>query len=410
MGTSVAFGCPECGRKVRLKSRSPGRRIRCRGCGTLVEVPFFPRNVGRRRSRRPRWRRWTPIGVGMAVVVLMPVMAWRWWQGSIRADRSEAIAQAMARMDQAERLGDPSAAFLAADAALAVARESALEPPGGLDRLIRRRDELAIADVAAQLDALPDRPAREAMEQARAIAERSASDPALGTLMGRAGQALSEAARRWTDEQLGLAQSALAAGNPAEALALSDRLAGDLDRPPAAPVAAARERLRGFVAGLVRSNGILIEPIELTAGPAGSPDDSYRSALRQVIRDACVRHGYLPAPPDSPLAGLWDEAPFRFRTTLTEQYGASYLQSPHQTTLIRTELQLDRSGRTAWSNYFEARTRIPLPGLSALESSRMEIGSEVSREIEHRFARDARADLIEKLQIKLGSLPRPASR
>jgi hypothetical protein len=93
---------------------------------------------------------------------------------------------------------------------------------------------------------------------------------------------------------------------------------------------------------------------------------------------------------------------------LIEQYGASYLQSPHQTTLIRTELELDHSGRAVWSNYFEARTRIPLPGLSAMESSRLEIGREVSREIEQRFARDARADLIEKLRVKLGSLPMTA--
>ncbi len=308
-------------------------------------------------------------------------------------------------MEQAEQAGDRSTAFLAADAALTLARQSAIDPPGGLDRLALRRDELARADVSAQLESLANQPPREALNQARAVADRVNSDPALSPLNSRSELAVSEAAQRWTSRQLTQAEAALASGNPASALAFADQLAKDLAPPPASPMASARDRLRSFVAAIVETRGIRIEPIDLTPGPTGPPAETFLSDLRQVIQDGLHRRGYVVAPPNSSLAELWNEAPFRFQTQLTEQYGASYLQSAHQTALIRTELELDHSGQTLWSDYFEARTRVPLPGLSAMESSRLEIGREPSLEIEQRFARDARADLIDKLRVKLGSLP-----
>ncbi|WP_169974822.1 hypothetical protein [Tautonia rosea] len=343
--------------------------------------------------------------MGLAFAVILPIMAWQWWQGSIEAERTKAIALSVAEMEEASLAGDLSEAFLAAEAARTMAIQSAIEPPGGLDRLTQRRDELARAEVTAQLDRLPDQPAQQGLQQAQAIADRVASDPALDALKARSEHAISEAAQRWTDLQLTRAEAALGSDNPAEALALAHRLASDLDLAPAAPVAAVRDRLRSFVAKLVETHGIRIEPIDLTPGPLGPPGDAYLSDLRRLIQDGLLQRGYLVAPPDSSLADLWVEAPFRFESSLTEQYGASYLQSPHQTTMIRTELVLEQSGRILWSDYFEARTRVPLPGLSAMESSRLEIGTEASPEIEKRFARDARADLIEKLIVKLRSFP-----
>src|SRR3954468_18710687 len=73
-GMVGTFACPECGSAVLPRGHSPGRRVRCRECGTLVEVPFLPRASGRRRSRK-RVRGWVWAGGGIAVAVLMVVVA-----------------------------------------------------------------------------------------------------------------------------------------------------------------------------------------------------------------------------------------------------------------------------------------------------------------------------------------------
>jgi hypothetical protein len=75
--------------------------------------------------------------------------------------------------------------------------------------------------------------------------------------------------------------------------------------------------------------------------------------------------------------------------------------------LIAIDLVLDRDGQAIWKDYFEARTRVPLQGLSAMESSRMVLGSQSSPEIERRLYRDARHDLLTKLLAKLNTLPPP---
>lgn len=405
MGTSLAFGCPECGRKIRLKERSAGRRTRCRNCGTLVEVPFFPRQVGRRRSRRRRWRGWAALGVVVAVALIVPVAAWQWWQASVRSDQAEAIDQALADLESAEQAGDLSSAFFEVEAALAIARRSGIDPPGGLEPLVARRDALARSDLAARLAALPSRPPAEALETARLLADRVATDPALEAMRDATNAAVAEAAGRWVDQLLSRAREAEQSGRPAEALALAEQLATGLNRPPTTPVTTHQDRVRSFVADLVARRGTRIEPIDLTPGPTSGPDANDLSEVLRLIRERLLRRGYLVVAPDSPLVELWSSAPFRFRARLVEQAGASYLQSPHQTTLIRADLALERSGQPLWNDYFEARTRVPLPGLSAMEASRLEISRQASPEVEHRLARDARADLIEKLQIKLNNVP-----
>lgn len=408
MGTALAFGCPECGRKIRLNERSPGRRVRCGSCGTLIEVPFFPRQIGRKRSRHRRWRLWATLGLIVASGVIVPTVAWRWWSGAVRAERVKDFDNTLALIDQAEREEDLSSAFRAAEAALEIAERSGIEPPGGLDPLKARRDGLARTDAAEALDSLPSQPPEQALRQALIIAKRVDADPALSSMSVRVSRAVTEAAARWTDELLDRANEASASGQQAEAMEIFERLASGLDQPPTSPMADQRKRVRQAATALIERYGVRIEPFNLVTGPVSDPQqDDSRNDVLPAIQEALKSRGYLVGSSDSRLADLWSNAPFHLRCGMIEKLGGSYLQSPHRTSLIAIDLVLDRDGQAIWKDYFEARTRVPLQGLSAMESSRMVLGSQSSPEIERRLYRDARHDLLTKLLAKLNTLPPP---
>src|SRR4051812_30329058 len=94
------FACPECGSGVSPRAGSPGRRVRCAGCGTLVEVPFLPR-VARSRQSRGRWG-WRLAGGGLAVAVLMVVLAVNVARSRGHAARVERLHAQMEAVDRAE--------------------------------------------------------------------------------------------------------------------------------------------------------------------------------------------------------------------------------------------------------------------------------------------------------------------
>jgi hypothetical protein len=405
MGNSLAFGCPECGSRIDLGRNSPGRQVRCGRCRTLVEVPFFPRNFGRRRNRKPRWRAWLPVVIVGLAVVGGPLVAWRWWESSARSGHRADLDRALASAEEAEARGDLAAALLALEEAREIASGHGLEPPGGLPGLASRRDELSRLDGEARLEALPSLPPDLAFDEARSLSSRVATDPALADLSGRASRALGSAADRWVDAHLARARQECDAGRPAEAMAELERLASGLDSLSDPAASAARDRVRSFAAGLIGRVGARIGPIVVDRrGPVPS-GGLVEADLLPVLAGALADRGYLVTGPDSPLAGLADRSPYRLGASIQEREGATYRQSPNRTTLFTVDLTFDRLGESAWAEHFEARTRVPLAGLSAMEGSRLELASSRSPEVEERLYQDARLDLAEKLRLKLKALP-----
>ena len=169
MSNALAFGCPECGRRIDLQRQSVGRRVRCGRCGTLVEVPFFPRQFGRKRSKRRQAGAWAAVGLVAVTICASPFVAWAWWQGTIRSGHFEDFRQAVASLEEAESRGDLASAFLAAEKARSLATQHEIDPPGGLDRLSARRDDLARRDVDARLASISSKLPEVAFEEARAL-------------------------------------------------------------------------------------------------------------------------------------------------------------------------------------------------------------------------------------------------
>ncbi|RUL88030.1 zinc ribbon domain-containing protein [Tautonia sociabilis] len=404
MGSSLAFGCPECGRRIDLDRNSRGRRVKCGRCGTLVEVPFFPRRFGRRRSNRRR-RAWLAVGLVAMAMLAVPTIGWQWWQSSSRRGQAAELTRVLARLDEAERHRDLASALLAADEARALASRYGLDPPGGPEALADRRDEIARRDAEARLEALAGLAPDLAADEAIALLDRSGSDPALEAMSGRILADAAAALSRWADHHLVLAEQARDDGRPVEALARARLLAERLSPLPTASSSGALRRVRSFAAGLVAARGARVGPISLAGSPSPEGLPPIDCELPPILADALARRGYLPPDPDSPLADLWDASPFLLRATIDRKPGPNYLQSFHRTTLFSVALCFERDGQPAWSEAFDARTRIPLPGLSALESSRLALGGPPSDEVALRFERDARIDLLEKLVLKLSALP-----
>jgi hypothetical protein len=184
-----------------------------------------------------------------------------------------------------------------------------------------------------------------------------------------------------------------------------ERLASGLDSLSDPAASAARDRVRSLAAGLIGRVGARIGPIVVDRrGPVPS-GGLVEADLLPVLAGALADRGYLVTGPDSPLAGLADRSPYRLGASIQEREGATYRQSPNRTTLFTVDLTFDRLGESAWAEHFEARTRVPLAGLSAMEGSRLELASSRSPEVEERLYQDARLDLAEKLRLKLKALP-----
>ncbi len=65
-GMSVEFGCGYCGRRLGADSRSAGAKLRCPGCGQLVEVPPASDILGQKeQSGPPAYRPGPKIPVGL---------------------------------------------------------------------------------------------------------------------------------------------------------------------------------------------------------------------------------------------------------------------------------------------------------------------------------------------------------
>jgi hypothetical protein len=395
------FACPECGSEV-VPTAAPGLRVACPSCATLVEIPYLPRNVGRRRrgSRRPAWVSVTAAGIAMAVL-LATLLAIAMVRGRVVGQRRGELDALIAEARAAASRGDLGTAVAGADAASAFARNARVPPP---EDFARWRDALAAREAEARLDGArgllgtdPAR-ARGLLLTLRAVAK---AEPAVAPLAGRVAAALDDAREAEARATLSAGAADLAAGRPAPAMgrvARARALAAELDSARAAVLLAGADDL---AARVVRARGVRVEP---PAGPfpLGDPD-AYREALLDLAAAALDRNGYLVLE-DGPLAA---QAAYALGLAVSET-PVRYLSTPHRACHVTARLSLARAGATAWTAVVEGQTRIPLPGLSAAESGRYAAAKAPLPEAESRFFRDALAAAAAALPSRLRTLPAPA--
>jgi hypothetical protein len=402
------FACPECGSEVEPGDLTPGRQVRCGECRTLVEVPFLPRGQSIRRyrtSRRSRRPLWIAAGSGGLVLGMIAGLLLTSWAGR-RSEHRREIRAALSEADRATASGDPAAAFNALETALRLCRTRRIDPPGGLNGLIDRRDAASRAEASARLDRLAAAPLNPdaALGESLTLWQRCASDPALADLAPRADAAARTARDRWLAGHLAEGRALLAQDLAADALALAGRLARSAREMPPAFDTEIRPEIDAFAREIVALAGAVAD-LRIDCGwdlpdlPPHKPDDIPR------LHRALESRGYLLPPADSPFRPLWDTAPYRLTLEIHEGPGVRYLQSPHRVTQIEAVLQLDRRDASPWLAGIQARTRVPVQGLGALEASRLGLGSHPDPEVERRLYADARADFAAKLDRELSRLP-----
>ena len=403
------FACPECGRKLELEGFSPGRQVQCEECLIWVEVPFFPREAGWKRGRRPRERSpWESKllrgAILFATVVLLSLTASRMIGGRVRSGKERVLAELVASADEAFATRRYDVALREIEGAVAQARTFEREGSGRLAELLRRRDEASLREAEGRLGAI------EALDPDRAVGEsltlqaRAKRDPALAPLADAIEARLDESRLRQDEVDLALARRELDAGHDAEAFAAAERLH---DRAGQLPESDSR-RFRGDALGVLEAavvrSGVALPPVvgKFAAGSA----EAYTTALQRPRVESLRLRGYLPQPRRSPWASLWDEkAPYRETVQVAESQETLYLQSKNRTTQIDGTFELFHNGQSAWRARVVARTRVPLPDLPAYLAGHLGTAGRRDPEAERRLQHDALAQFIEQSARNLRGLP-----
>lgn len=404
-----SFACPECGTEIEPGERTPGRQVRCAECNTLVEVPFFPRGMAtrRRRGRRSWWRAYVPVALAGAVgvCVLVGMVA---FGSSRQAEHVREIARLIAIADDAARAGRWGEAFTGLESALVLSRTRRIEPPGGVEALAARRDDAARRDVDQRLEALrtmSETDAAVALGESLTVLARTRSAPGMANLTDRAEETAREARDRWLKVQAAVSRRLLDAGRGVEAVKGLERARQTAAAMPADLSGEAIEQLEEAVRQVVARVGVEVAPVQVATSRSVEPEPSHQAELRPMIVESLQREGYLAAPAGSPFATIWADAPFAFRLEVDERPGGRYMQSPNLMTSIEATLRLERAGRPMWVESVQARTREPIQNVSALEASRLGLGTSRNAEVEQRLYLDARADFRAKLARDLDALP-----
>ena len=414
-----AFACPECGCEIRLVGLSPGRRVPCDWCRSLVEVPYIPRADQIKRMRRVRsWRRgrrwtrvWIGAGVAALVVVVTIVGATRAVRGRWRSTRAESLAKLVESSRHSEEGGRLGEALATLEGAVALAERTEPVPPD-LAELRGRRARLARREAEAQISALErvtgDDPGR-SVGQALTLAARVEKDPALAGLDERVGTLLERLRLRWVEADSAAARAAESEGRPDRALELAGRQYLNADALPTAARARWRADADALARRLIARHGTVLESArgQYTLGSARSYDSEFHPLLAAALRGA----GYLPRPTSTPWSDLWESlAPFRLSIDVTERQDDSYLSSPNRLTRLDARFVLARGGEQVWFSRPFVKTTVPLPGLSAYQASRLAVGNRRSPEFERLLYDNARANLAERVASFVRGLPsfRPA--
>lgn len=393
------FTCPECGEEV-VPTEAPGLRVTCPSCSTLVEIPFLPRTLGKRRSghRRPLWVAVTASGVAV-VVLLVSILAIAIVRGRVLGHRQDELARLIGDARAAEARGDLGTAVAGADAARAFARNRGVTLPADFppwrDALAGREASARLA-IARGLIGTEPRRARGLLLTLREVAK---ADPAVSPLSGPISGALDDAREAGAGALVATGDAELLAGKPATAMqrvAEARRLAAELGSSRAAGVHAEAD---GLALRVARSRGVRIEP------PSGTfvlgHRDAYRETLLSPTERALNRHGYFVL--EGPMAS---EAAFTLSLEISET-PVQYLTTPHRACRLVARFTLSQAGTPRWTSSIEGQTRMPLPGLTAAESGRIGAATAPLPEAEARFFRDALESASAALPSRLRTLPAP---
>lgn len=397
-----AFACPECGSEVASRGATAGRTVRCRDCGTLVEIPFLARSM-EFRARPRRSVGWMWAGAGVAAALVMVTVAVLIARGRGLANREREVAQAVSESESAEAVGRFDEALALGEKALTLAKSLG---PATRAPLKARRDRLALRDLEARLaaaDATPD-----PVVALRSLLARLDADPALEPARDGAHAALKRALGRRAETDLSQAAAALASGHPEIALSLCERVADTAHELGYRDSGGTREAARNLARQAIGRLGATFAPVKGEFLPNLGTPRLHAQALQPLLAGALKAKGYLPRPESSAFLDDWDEsAPYRVTIEVTERNDGAFFQTPLHTTRIDAHVVLSKAATTLWEVRPKGATRVPPPSMSSFEMSHLSLAKERDPAVEKRLYDDARAVLSDSLAKMLGTLPRP---
>lgn len=404
---SSEFGCPECGTPIVLNAAAPGRRVRCDGCGTLLEVPFLPRAV-----RTPRQNASPPLVplvvwvlAGFVVLLSLGIIGVKLtWRARVHATANAEMVAIHARAEEAWRADQLDEALTAFDEALG--RPELPWDPEVVQSFRERREKAVHRVTERDLERLEQLESDEAVREGLALEARLADDPNLVDERDSARSAVARAVVEWFERDLGEADRALERGEVARAFDLSDSLWQAADTLPYWAGKPDSDRLIDLLKRIAGRYGAWIEPIQgkYRLGSAAEYEQSLRPILVKTLREK----GYAAPPSDMERAAVWNQlAPNRLSIEVVERAGGLYLQSANPVAHLECRLLFQRTGKVDWKQAVQAQTDVPLPRLPAFEASRLSVSKTPNPEIQRRFHDNAFETLLGRIRKVVAVLPTP---
>ena len=410
-----SFACPECGNSLELKGLTPGRQIRCGWCRTWVEVPFLPRAGGRARgvpprSRRPKWvsRAWT--GLALLAFVLIALGTSRMFQSHSRQVHEQALNRLTQAARDDERAGRFGPALATIEGALVEAARITPRNERRLAELKGWRDRVAHREIEARLTEFAGMDPERAVGACLTLLARIHADPGLACFEEPVAEQCDRARERLVEADLKSARLAFESSDAARVIDLCERLVDTANTLETETRRRARAEADALVAQVITRRGLVVGTID-GQFVLGS-EASYARMLQTRLVETLRRQGYVPRPSSSFWQSLWDRlAPFHLRVGVVETLPGPYMQSPNRTSAIDLTLVLQEKGKPSaiWERSINAQTRIPLRGLPALQASRLAVSDHRDPAVEHFLYEDARSLLVERLSMRLRSLPETQS-
>jgi hypothetical protein len=402
------FACPECGTEITPRGHAPGRQVRCANCSTLVEVPFFPRSVAKRRgvARDFDWALPWVRAIVAVLVVLIVVLGVVWTiKRTSRKGTEVEFASLISDSEDAERSGRLEQALAKTEIALRLAKDSGAIGSTRFEKLRTRRDALSLRDAESRLALIASEPDHEkALSQLILLLKRAERDAALEPLTTRV---RSETAKR-AEAELGAVDGAVKEERYNDALLLASRAmeaAASLPPPDGPRI---RDDARARASQMIAERGIVLAPVtgKFRLGTA----ESYREDLRTVFADALRQRGYLPRPIRSPFQSIWEgRAPFRIALEIAAETPIPRHVGAHVGTTIDAKVTLTKGERLLWSRPVRAKSRSSPGGISSLEYGHILAAQTPDPQVEKHLYDDARAQLRDLIGQQLLLIPDPKS-
>ncbi len=404
-----SFACPECGSQVQIGGLAPGRQVRCNFCHRLLEVPYLPRVAAAtwKRRRFGRWRsvRWAWGAVAVVAAVGLIVTGARFVRRQYRSAQEGSIHQLVAKSRAHEASGQLGEALVELDTALDLARAAGTTIQFPMEEERQHRTELARREVQGTIDRLSrDASIPFPLGDWLTLRARSNKDPDLATLKAPVLEEFHRSLKRRCGAELETARRERNAGQVLESLHACDRIAKLLPHLPSDAEPAVRRDAEALVVRLVEAHGVTIETAKTGDFVFGS-FENYLARLLPILLKSLENKGYLPYRDTSPWKSAWQKAPYHLRLEVSERQVGNYLSSQNRLSRIEAHLILTSPKRLVWETRPTAQTRVPLPGQTAYESSRIAVSSARIEEFERRLYENARSQIDEKFGQALGFMP-----